>query len=230
MANGNLAESTRIGIDGEWGFEDFELFFRRYDEVYTFLNISRHLLAKDTDAEGREFSSYFALTQFPWRGGWSAYQSYRALHRTTLPDERPTVVAMRYASPGFIEIGGALISIALVQKIVQSYLLHGDELRYFYRTAHRDFSRRGWLTEDSRLERFRPSPEDLKAAKLVVKTLITLLGLEAVGDWDFLIEDPITGGKVLFAFYRRVKELVEFQISRDSHVDFNPPKDSTDRR
>ena len=138
MANGNLAESTRIGIDGEWGFEDFELFFRRYDEVYTFLNISRHLLAKDTDAEGREFSSYFALTQFPWRGGWSAYHPIEPA-QDTLPDERHGV-AMRYASPGFIERRCPDIH-ALVQKIVQTTFCTATNSILLTRTAHRDFSR-----------------------------------------------------------------------------------------
>ena len=230
MENGNQAGSIQIGIDGEWSLEDFELFFRRYNEVYSFLNVARHLLDKDTDEVVRSVISEHTLNRFPWEGGWSSYQSYRSLHRTLLHDERPTVVAMRYGSPGFIEVGGALISILLVQKIVQNYLLHGDEIWHAYRSAHSDFQRRGWLGRDSRLEMLRPSADDLKAAQTIFRTLVTLLGLESMGDWDSIVDDPITGAKVLFAFIRRMKELLDGQPPRNSQVDFNLPKDSSDRK
>ena len=230
MENGNQAGSIQIGIDGEWSLEDFELFFRRYNEVYSFLNVSRHLMDKDTDEVVRAAISEHTFNRFPWEGGWSSYQSYRSLHRNLFHDERPTVVAMRYGSPGIIEVGGALISILLVQKIVQNYVLHSEEIWYIYRSAHRDFKHRGWLGKDSRLEKLRPSADDLKEAQTTFRALVTLLDLGSIGDWDSIVEDPITGVKILFAFIRRMKELVDGQRPRNSRVDFNLPEDSSDRK
>ena len=105
----------KIAIDGEWYLDDLYVFPRTYEQVY-FLLYS--LLPHDDGHINERIQR--AYSAFPWQGGYSAVNFYNQLKYTTPREERPHIISMRYASPGYIELG-LIVSVAVaVAKLVKA--------------------------------------------------------------------------------------------------------------
>ena len=60
-----------------------------------------------------------AFRAFPWRGGWSAVGFYEQLRIAVPPKHRPRLVAIEYASPGFMDLGGPIEVLTAIEKTVK---------------------------------------------------------------------------------------------------------------
>lgn len=119
-------ENFKIAIDGPWYLEDLYVFPRTYEQVY-FLIYS--LLPQD-DENVQERIRY-AYSTFPWQGGYSAVNFYNNLKYTTPKQERPLVISMQYASPGWIElrlINFVAQSIEAIVKSIAEIILHANRV------------------------------------------------------------------------------------------------------
>ena len=103
----------RLALDGEWGLLDLSGFGRQYVQSYSFFYALRF---EESDEIGRVANAFAA---FPWRGGWSAVDFYESLTATVPRRHRPRIVAIEYASPGYIELGLSLSAAWVVSAIVR---------------------------------------------------------------------------------------------------------------
>ncbi len=99
---------ARVRLSGDLDLESISEVTHAYVEVYTigcFLLGPRHhgIVIAEPDEES-ETGTY----SFPWRGGYSALNFFRSIYARTPLRYRPTVLEIRYASPGFIDLVGYL--------------------------------------------------------------------------------------------------------------------------
>ena len=79
---------------------------------------SSTLSSSAPDRNNLDDRTLHAFRAFPWTGGWSAVDFYDSLRATAPKDHRPHIVAIEYASPGYIELA-VVVTVALnIRRIV----------------------------------------------------------------------------------------------------------------
>ena len=104
----------RLQIDGDWELLELSGFGRHYVQVYSFLYAFEYGIKQEYPND-RTLHAFEAL---PWAGGWSAVNFYETLRVAVPSNLRPRVIAIRYASPGFIELAVAIAVALSIRKIV----------------------------------------------------------------------------------------------------------------
>src|SRR5688500_13412586 len=115
MAEQIRPDLVRIGLEGEWTLYEFSRFGRVYTQVYALM-----YSLETSIADARPEIVTYAYHAFPWRGGYSAVNFYETLRNIVPPEHRPRVNSIRYASPGFIELGLVVLVATNVHRIVRA--------------------------------------------------------------------------------------------------------------
>jgi hypothetical protein len=95
-----MADKFRIPIDGSWDLHDLYQFPHTYTQIYSVLFV----LEEDLPT-ARQMRRAHIFSSYPWRGGYSAVNWYNSLYYMISNDERPQIIAMRYESPGWLDLG-----------------------------------------------------------------------------------------------------------------------------
>lgn len=166
-----MTERYKINVDKKWSLEDLYVFSRTYEQVY-FLAYS--LLPDLPEAAIDRVSR--AYQTFPWRGGYSAVNFYNQLKYSVPSTERPAVLAIRYASPGFIELG-LLLSVAYsVSKLVKYAANSAKELNSAYNEIMSDLQKRKLLRLEVKKKEIELSQAQLNAVEEHADSMARLLG------------------------------------------------------
>lgn len=114
MADAPKLGTRRLPLDGAWSLLELSGFGRQYVQSYSFFHAIR--FGADGEMEGMV---EYAFRGFPWRGGWSTVDFYEVLQSIVPEDERCRVVAIEYASPGYIDLGVVLSAAVAISGIVR---------------------------------------------------------------------------------------------------------------
>jgi hypothetical protein len=125
-------ETLRIAIDGRWELSDLYEFSKNFEQCY-FAYLA--IMGKHAYFEVGTFDR--AFFQYPWQGGYSTVNFYRALKRDTPRDMHPRVVSIRYASPGYIELGLFITAALAVAKAIKELAISVDSVTTTYRNIHK---------------------------------------------------------------------------------------------
>ena len=97
----------KIEMDRAWSLDDLYIFPRNFEQVYFFF----YSLELDHDEDTKDRIEY-TYKSLPWQGGYSAVSFYNQLKYIVPKPNRPTLISMQYASPGWMEIS-LYVSVAL---------------------------------------------------------------------------------------------------------------------
>jgi hypothetical protein len=196
----------QIPIGGKWTLEDLYIFPRAYEQC-SFLYLA---LTPDTSVFEDE-RVLFAYEAFPWQGGYSAVDFYNQLKWAVPRRRRPRVTRIRYSSPGFIELGGLSIGVALVlEKVVRNLCNSAKMLSGTYTVIYRDMQKRKLLRIRTNNEIRKLTRAERQVVEAHAENLADVLDV----DLDVLTER--TGSaykslKILMSLFRRVRLLCGFQ-------------------
>jgi len=203
----DLAESNySINIDGRWDLEDLYVFPRSYEQVY-FLVFS---LLPHEDENIQERIKY-AYSGFPWRGGYSAVNFYNNLKYTTPKLQRPQVLSIQYASPGWIELRLINFVAQTVEAIVKSIaesILHANRV---YNEIHKGLSERKLLRIDVKKKELELELMHTEYIEQSANTMARLVGLENLTQMHEKTGSPLKTLKILLSLYRCIRTLAEYQ-------------------
>jgi hypothetical protein len=195
----------RILIGKRWSLESLTVFSRTYEQTYAFY------YSFAPEVVQHEESRLFAA--FPWRGGYSAVNFYGGLRRAVPRKRRPRVLAIQYASPGYIDLALLLAAAFAISRTVRHLAATLRESNAAYNEIMRDISRR-------KLGRIRVQAGelDLKSKQLKVindhiDTAARLLRFKETEKLSTLTGHPFITLKVLLSLYRRTRTLAEFVAS-----------------
>lgn len=195
-----------IHIDGRWDLEDLYVFPRNYEQVY-FLIFS---LLPHEDENIQERIKY-AYSGFPWQGGYSAVNFYNNLKYTTPKLQRPQVISIQYASPGWIElrlINFVAKTVETVIKSIADSILHANRV---YNDIHKGLSERKLLRIDVKKKELELEKMNMDYIESSANTMARLVGLENVAQMHEKTGSPLKTLKILLSLYRRVRTLAEYQ-------------------
>jgi hypothetical protein len=107
-------EKYRIPIDGRWELRDLYEFPHTYAQIYAVL----YVLQEELPA-ARQIRRNDAFRKYPWRGGYSAVNWFSDLYYAIPQAERPQIISIQYASPGWIDLGVYVsVAVAIRQMLV----------------------------------------------------------------------------------------------------------------
>ena len=196
----------KINIDGKWDLEDLYVFPHTYEQVYFLL----YSLLPHDDEEIQSKIKY-AYSKFPWKGGYSAVNFYNKLKYTTPRQERPRVVSIQYASPGWFELS-LIISVAFaVEKLVKSIASTIDSANATYHAIHKGMSERELLRIEVQNKALNLEKEHSAYIKISTQEMSNLLGLKDVEQMNEKSGSSLKTLKILLSLYRRVRDLAKFQ-------------------
>jgi hypothetical protein len=199
-------EVYQIPIGGRWSLEDLYTFPRTYEQCYFM-----YLALTPQTAEFEDERVLYAYEAFPWQGGYSAVDFYNQLKYAVPRRRRPRIVRIRYSSPGFIELGGLSVAVALgLEKVVKTICNSAKMISGTYTVIYRDMQTR-------KLMRIRTNNEIRKltrAERQVIEAHAE--NLAGVLDVNLDVLTERTGSaykslKILMSLFRRVRILCGFQ-------------------
>src|SRR5262245_58508129 len=205
----------RIYIDKRWTLEGLTTFSRTYEQVYAFYYaVSPHEVAGE---EVRLFSA------FPWRGGYSAVNFYYGLRHAVPQKQRPRVLAIRYSSPGYIDLALWLGAAFAISKTVRHLAATLRESNAAYSEIMRDITRRRLGRIKVQAGEVELKRNQLRLINEHIDTAARLLKFRDVAKLNELTHHPFVTLKVLLSLYRRTRTLAEFVASEN--VEFKPPEE-----
>ena len=197
-------------MDGEWGLLELSGFGRQYVQVYSMMYALRFGAAEE-DPDERTVHAFGA---FPWIGGWSTVDFYDSLRIAVPTGHRPRIVAMEYASPGYIElavIAGVAVNIRRIVDHVCSIIERANDT---YSKLYKAAMERKLLKVDARRAQLKLKQDELDFAEDAARRLAATMDLDLMDELGRLTENPIVRMKILFSLYRRVRDLAKIQKSR----------------
>ena len=199
-------ETYKISIDGKWTLEDLYVFPHTYEQVY-YLMYSL-LPQEDEFAQERIQRAY---SVFPWRGGYSAVNFYNRLKYVLPRKERPAIVSIQYASPGWLEltlIVGVAFSIERLVKMIASSLKHANST---YHEIQMGLQKRKLLRIEVKRKTLQLKKEELEYIEDALSRMCALLGFRNIEELNGKTGSPHKTLKILLSFYRRIRTLAEYQ-------------------
>ena len=188
----------RLQIDREWELFELSGFGRQYVQIYSFLYAFEYGIKQ----EYPNHRALHAFEAFPWAGGWSAVNFYETLRVAVPRHLRPRVVAIRYASPGFIELAVVLAVAFSIRKIVDQVCSSIERLNAMYNQLYQDASKRRLLKARTRHEELDQMRAEFEFAENAVRRLSESVGLDITEELQRLTPDLIARMKILFSLYR----------------------------
>lgn len=202
--------SHQLEMDGEWGLLELSGFGRQYVQVYSMM-YALHFGVEEEEPEERTVHAFGA---FPWTGGWSAVDFYDSLRIAVPADHRPRIVAMEYASPGYIELA-VIAAVALnIRRIVDHVCSIIERANDTYSRLYKAAMKRKLLRVDARRAQLKLERDELEFAEEATQRLAATMGFDLMGELERLTENPLVRMKILFSLYRRVRDLARIQRSK----------------
>ena len=229
MEDEPVASKTRLSLDGEWSLLDWSSFGRRYVQVYSFLYAIEYGVPEDFDDAPFGFKRFEreqferAFKSFSWEGGWSAFGFYEFLWRLVPEERRPRIVAIRYESPGFIDLGVFLSSALAISMLVRHVCTSIQKADDTYHQVYTHAQERKLLRRRADREL---NLEDVGFVDEASKLLSTAIGFKGMDNLRRLTENPLVQMKILLSLFRRVRALAEFQDS--GQIKFDEDESGTD--
>lgn len=196
----------RIPIDGDWSLEDLYVFPRAYEQCYfAYLALAATPPSADDDRIARAYEA------FPWQGGYSAVDFYNQLKWSVTKRKRPTIIRIRYGSPGVIELGGLLVSIAvIIERVVHTLCKAAREVNQTYSAIHRDLQKRRLLRIKTDNEIRKLTPLEQARISKHAEELATILDVD-LAKLNERTSSPYISLKILLSLFRRMRAISEFQ-------------------
>ena len=201
-----MTETFKINIDERWTLEDLYVFSRTYEQVY-FLTFSLFPDLPGT-AVDRVARAYQA---FPWKGGYSAVNFYNQLKYAVPPAKRPKVVAIQYASPGFIELALIVAVSAAISRIVRHFTGAVRDMNSTYNEIMSDLQKRKLLRLEVKQKEIELSRDQYALIEEHAEQMAKLLGFQGHAALTERTGHPFITLKILLSYYRRIRRLAEFR-------------------
>ncbi len=209
----------KVEIDGDWDINDLYIFSKNYEQVYYALF---SLYTHNEETERRIRGAYAGL---PWQGGYSAVNFYEQLKYTTPHKNRPKIITMQYASPGWFELS-MIIGVAVsIKQVVGAITFSLKEINSTYHRIYSDAKDRKLLrikadqavrNEDEKKKYFNQAFSEIenKNIDFIRKEVAVLASILKINDVESLHKktgSPLRTLKILLSLYRRIRKLAEME-------------------
>jgi len=195
----------RILMDERWVLEDLYTLPHAYAQNFAFV------YCFDTPLEARDAKRIdFALQGYPWKGGYSYVNIYTVLKNQIPPIERPQIVSIQYASPGWLDL---LLNPDVALKVAKSIgilLGAGVTAAATYKQINKIFISINKQRRKAKIDNLKLSQSETKELNRLSEQLAKSMGFGSVSKLNERTKDPEISARLLSAHYRRMSIMAEF--------------------
>lgn len=203
MATDTAFGSQRIEVEADWSLRELLTVCTTYEQLYSVLYPLQPELQESLRGEGIARLEYL-YRAFPWRGGYSAVNFYNSQRYLIPRDNRPSIRRIRIESPGFIELGIAVVTAATVYRVVKALTGSVGEATRLYHDIRVQMQERKLMQINVKREELALAREQLAFAEDAQKLLADGLGLAHEGGIiRALADNPLAALKITLSIYRR---------------------------
>ncbi|QNY17315.1 hypothetical protein IC765_18510 [Acinetobacter seifertii] len=201
------SDNYRVLLDKRWSLENLNDFSRLYLQNYAFL----YCLENNKD-NLRAVTLAPELNEYKLRDGLTYVNIYSLFVRHVPNKERPTVRAISYASPGFIEL---ILNYEIAIKIalsIAAFIKGLTATAETYNKLHNIYLELGRKRKEKQNSLLKLDAENIKHTRKLNEELAKGLGFDSLEDMYKKIGDEQEVSKLLMAHYRRMKAMSKFVI------------------
>jgi hypothetical protein len=215
------SDVVRITLGGDWGVEDFADYLRVLTQAYS-LTVAFEYEGSEVGIDAERYARTF--TTHAWRGaGFSAasfYQDVRAIIPRPL---RPRIVAIQYASPGWMELSLLVGGIFALSRIVRTIIATSRAATDYYNHLYKQLYERKLTViqnQQAELELLRKEHEFLKTSS---DDFAKMLGITSIERLRELTGNELSTLKILLGYFRFARRLANRQIEGKAVLPEPPP-------
>ena len=176
-----------------------------YNQIYSFI------YCLDTPHDPRDAERIdFALTEYPWRGGYSYVNIYQVLRNQVPARERPKVASISYNSPGWIDLAlnpDVALQIAKALGIYMGSALGAAEA---YKKLDKIFAALNKQRREAQNANIKLAQAEAREVAKLNEILASQLGFDSVKELNERTKDPEVTAKLLMVHHRRLRTVSEF--------------------
>ncbi|CSC34467.1 hypothetical protein RH728_004507 [Vibrio vulnificus] len=197
-----------IKLDKRWELRDLSIVTREYVQLYSFMYVAQRVA--NNQYVDLDFSTY------PWSGGFSVVNFFQSSYSLTKEEHRIQVSRLQYASPGFIELSGAIEIAAQVATLVTTLCGSAMAINKTYDAIVRSYHKRKLGSLKIQEAESKLSKDDIEFIRKASKDLATNFNLtseQIKAIQKMTNKNELVQLKILLALYRRASPIVEQQLS-----------------
>ena len=203
----------RIPIDGRWDLIDLYEFPHTYTQIYSVVYVLQEQLPTSRlDRKAHVFSKY------PWRGGYSTVNWFSGLYYTIPRDNRPRIISMQYASPGWIDLGVLVGAAVAIRQMLIAFSEAGRHLNTTYNEIQAGIHERKLNKVALAKKELELGSERVKFLRTSCEEMAKLMGFKHLKQMHLLTENPLVTLKMLCAIYRRLRTLSKFESEGKTRI------------
>lgn len=205
--------NTYLRLDQDWEMQELADLAKLYTQCYSLVY---SLSGIRIDSEDERAIDWFhgVYAKYPWRGGYSAINFYHSLYAKIPFEQRPRILEIQYASPGFIKLKEAALVAALLAGIVTAVTTSFDQIHDSYNQVQKGMSERKLRKLEIELTELQLDREKLKFIQESKKLLIEQMQIPVAMQQELIRrtgDNELMQLKILMSFYRRVQPLSELE-------------------
>jgi hypothetical protein len=160
--------------------------------MYSFLNaLERGRLDFETD-----FDQPF---EHPWRGGWSTVNFFSFAKARVPRTARPRLVALQYASPGWMDLSLVLATALSIRTVVTTFIKGLTQLNQLYNEIYKGMHDRRLMRIDVRERLLQLEQHELEWVMTSTDRLAKLMGFTDVATLNGVTRNPLATLKLLLS-------------------------------
>ncbi len=195
----------RVLLDSDWQLADLYTFPHAFSQTYAFV----YCLDSERDPRDRERINT-ALTEYPWKGGYSYVNIYTVLQNQVPPPYRPKIYSIQKSSPGWLDL---ILNVDVAIQVAKSVgVLLGTAA-----AATKTYSSIQKTLSDLNVHRHKNNLQNAKLSQSEINTMMSMsndivkhIGFKNIEELHKYTGNPEVSLKLLLAHYRRLKIMVEF--------------------
>jgi hypothetical protein len=206
-------KSYRVPIDGEWDLVDLNEFPRIYRQLYS---VIYSFEGEFSPSRNERIDEIF--TRHPWKGGFSTINWFSDLYSVIPAKDRPKVLSMQYASPGWIDLGlyvGTAISLRSMLVAISSAVRHVNET---YNLIQNGIHERELNKIELKQAKLKLERENHDFVIESCEKMAELMGFKHLKQMHKRTGNPFVSLKMLLAIYRRLRDLQKFEIEGKTRI------------
>jgi hypothetical protein len=192
-------------LANDWGLTDLYEFPHAYSQNYAFI----YCFDSDLPPRDKDRINY-ALTNYPWQGGYSYVNIYTVLQNQVPPRDRPRIRSISKSSPGWLDLF-LNVSVAIdVAKAVAILSGSGVTAAYAYKQIHKYLSDINLDRKRRELQALQISHAQARVLREMSAEMAKFLGFKNLQELHESTGSPEISLRLLLAHYRRISTLVEY--------------------
>jgi hypothetical protein len=201
----------RIDLAGEWSLEDLYSFPHAYGQLYSFVNALQRGRLEIDEAYERPF-------EYPWRGGWSTVNFFSYVASRVPRTARPRLLAMQYASPGWMDLSLVIASAIAIRTLVTTFVKAATQLHALYNDIYKGMHDRKLMQVDVRERLLELEEKELAWIETSTDKIAKLMGFKDVATLSTVTRNPLATLKLVLSLYRRVRTLAKYEESGKANL------------